>query len=579
MISLLVRYLRDYRLQMILVFVFVLSQAACQLYLPVMMGNIVADGVIKGDTAYIFRSGAMMLGVSLVAAVCMVASSYYSAYVTASFTSGIRADVFDKVKDFSQTDFNRFGGATLLTRSTSDATQMQIVVINGLRSLLLIPITGIGALIMAFRENVTLTLVLLTSFVLTMVIIVITTSRSMPLFKTMQEKVDRLNLLIKEKLTGVRSIRAFNRQQYETEKFAKANQEGMDTALKANYAVAFFSPLMQLMMNLTMVLILWLGSREVQQQVVGLSDLMVFIQYVLMFMSALSLVSVLLMAYPQAQVSAMRVREVLDYDFSIKDPAKPEQLAAVKGRIEFRDVSFGYKGAESNVLNDLNFVAEPGKITAIVGATGSGKTTLVNLIMRLYEVSAGAITVDDIDIRDCTQHDLRTVIAYAPQESILFGGSVIDNIRMGKENATEAEVEKALALAQAADFINARENGMMSVIAQGGSDLSGGQRQRLSIARAVVKEAPITIFDDCFSALDFKTDSLVRKAIRENFENKTVLMVAQRISTIKDADKILVLDNGTIVGQGKHAELAKDCYVYQEILKSQSYSEERGESL
>ena len=579
MISLLVRYLRDYRLQMILVFVFVLSQAACQLYLPVMMGNIVADGVIKGDTAYIFRSGAMMLGVSLVAAVCMVASSYYSAYVTASFTSGIRADVFDKVKDFSQTDFNRFGGATLLTRSTSDATQMQIVVINGLRSLLLIPITGIGALIMAFRENVTLTLVLLTSFVLTMVIIVITTSRSMPLFKTMQEKVDRLNLLIKEKLTGVRSIRAFNRQQYETEKFAKANQEGMDTALKANYAVAFFSPLMQLMMNLTMVLILWLGSREVQQQVVGLSDLMVFIQYVLMFMSALSLVSVLLMAYPQAQVSAMRVREVLDYDFSIKDPAKPEQLAAVKGRIEFRDVSFGYKGAESNVLNDLNFVAEPGKITAIVGATGSGKTTLVNLIMRLYEVSAGAITVDDIDIRDCTQHDLRTVIAYAPQESILFGGSVIDNIRMGKENATEAEVEKALALAQAADFINARENGMMSVIAQGGSDLSGGQRQRLSIARAVVKEAPITIFDDCFSALDFKTDSLVRKAIRENFENKTVLMVAQRISTIKDADKILVLDNGTIVGQGKHAELAKDCFVYQEILKSQSYSEERGESL
>lgn len=579
MISLLVRYLKDYRLQMILVFVFVLSQAACQLYLPVMMGNIVADGVIKGDTAYIFRSGAMMLGVSLVAAVCMVASSYYSAYVTASFTSGIRADVFDKVKDFSQTDFNRFGGATLLTRSTSDATQMQIVVINGLRSLLLIPITGIGALIMAFRENVTLTLVLLTSFVLTMVIIVITTSRSMPLFKTMQEKVDRLNLLIKEKLTGVRSIRAFNRQQYETEKFAKANQEGMDTALKANYAVAFFSPLMQLMMNLTMVLILWLGSREVQQQVIGLSDLMVFIQYVLMFMSALSLVSVLLMAYPQAQVSAMRVREVLDYDFSIKDPAKPEQLAAVKGRIEFRDVSFGYKGAESNVLNDLNFVAEPGKITAIVGATGSGKTTLVNLIMRLYEVSAGAIMVDDIDIRDCTQHDLRTVIAYAPQESILFGGSVIDNIRMGKENATEAEVEKALALAQAADFINARENGMMSVIAQGGSDLSGGQRQRLSIARAVVKEAPITIFDDCFSALDFKTDSLVRKAIRENFENKTVLMVAQRISTIKDADKILVLDNGTIVGQGKHAELAKDCYVYQEILKSQSYSEERGESL
>ena len=579
MISLLVRYLKDYRSQMILVFVFVLSQAACQLYLPVMMGNIVADGVIKGDTAYIFKSGSMMLGVSLVAAVCMVASSYYSAYVTASFTSGIRADVFDKVKDFSQTDFNRFGGATLLTRSTSDATQMQIVVINGLRSLLLIPITGVGALVMAFRENITLTLVLLTSFVLTMGIIVITTSRSMPLFKTMQEKVDRLNLLIKEKLTGVRSIRAFNRQDYETEKFSRANQEGMDTALKANYAVAFFSPLMQLMMNLTMVLILWLGSKEVQQQVVQLSDLMVFIQYVLMFMSALSLVSVLLMAYPQAQVSANRVREVLDCDFSIKDPEKPQKLENVKGRIEFKDVSFGYKGAENNVLSHLNFVAEPGKITAIVGATGSGKTTLVNLIMRLYEVSEGAITVDNTDIRDCTQHDLRSVIAYSPQESILFGGSVIDNIRIGKENASEEEVSAALILAQAADFVNARENQMMSTISQGGSDLSGGQRQRLSIARAVVKKAPITVFDDCFSALDFKTDSLVRKGIRENFSNKTVLMVAQRISTIRDADKILVLDNGAIVGQGKHEELAKDCYVYQEILKSQSYREERGESL
>jgi len=432
---------------------------------------------------------------------------------------------------------------------------------------------------MAFRENITLTLVLLTSFVLTMVIIIITTSRSMPLFKTMQEKVDRLNLLIKEKLTGVRSIRAFNRQDYETEKFSRANQEGMDTALKANYAVAFFSPLMQLMMNLTMVLILWLGSKEVQQQVVQLSDLMVFIQYVLMFMSALSLVSVLLMAYPQAQVSANRVREVLDCEFSIKDPEKPQKMENVKGRIEFKDVSFGYKGAENNVLSHLDFVAEPGKITAIVGATGSGKTTLVNLIMRLYEVSEGAITVDDTDIRDCTQHDLRNVIAYSPQESILFGGSVIDNIRIGKENASEEEVSEALVLAQAADFVNARENQMMSTISQGGSDLSGGQRQRLSIARAVVKKAPITIFDDCFSALDFKTDSLVRKGIRENFSNKTVLMVAQRISTIRDADKILVLDNGSIVGQGKHEELAKDCYVYQEILKSQSYSEERGESL
>jgi len=579
MVSLLLRYLKDYRLQMILVFVFVLSQAAAQLYLPTMMGDIIENGVAQGDTPYILKSGAMMLAVSLVAAVCMVASSYYSAYVTASFTSRIRADVFDKVKDFSQTDFNQFGAATLLTRSTTDATQMQIVVINGLRSLLLVPITGVGALVMAFRENITLTLLLLGSFLITTIIIGLTTARSMPLFKLMQQKVDRLNLLMKEKLTGVRTIRAFNRQDYETEKFGQANQEGMQAAVKANYAVAFFAPLMQLMMNLTMVIILWLGAQEVQQQIVTLGGLMVFIQYVLMFMSALGLVSALLMAYPQAAVSASRVKEVLDCDFSIQDKENPVILENIAGRIEFRAVSFGYSGAEINVLERLDFVAEPGKITAIVGATGSGKTTLVNLIMRLYEVSSGAIVIDGVDIRDLTQHDLRSIIAYAPQESVLFSGTVLENIRVGKDQATKAEVIEALSIAQALDFINEREGQAASTISQGGKDLSGGQRQRLSIARAAVKKAPITIFDDCFSALDFKTDSLVRKAIREKFGDKTVLIVAQRISTIKHADQILVLDNGAIVGQGKHEDLIRDCRVYQEILKSQSYSDGKEESL
>ncbi|AFA49367.1 ABC transporter ATP-binding protein [Acetobacterium woodii] len=579
MISLLVRYLKDYRLPMILVFVFVLSQAAAQLYLPSMMGDIIENGVAQGNTPYILTSGAWMLGVSLFAAICMVASSYYSAYVTASFTSRIRADVFDKVKDFSQTDFNQFGAATLLTRSTTDATQMQIVVINGLRSLLLVPITGVGALIMAFRENVMLTLLLLVSFLITTLIIGFTTARSMPLFKNMQQKVDRLNLLMKEKLTGVRAIRAFNRQDYETEKFEEANQEGFATALKANYAVAFFAPLMQLMMNLTMVVILWLGSQQVQQQIVSLGGLMVFIQYVLMFMSALGLVSALLMAYPQAAVSAARVKEVLDMDFSIQDPKETVALTDITGKITFDKVSFGYSGAEINVLEQLNFQAEPGKITAIVGATGSGKTTLVNLIMRLYEVSQGAIKIDGIDIRDCAQQDLRNMIAYAPQESVLFSGTVLDNIRIGNQNASEEEVQKALATAQALDFINEREGQLLSTISQGGKDLSGGQRQRLSIARAVVKKAPITIFDDCFSALDFKTDSLVRKAIGEEFSNQTVLIVAQRISTIKNADLILVLDNGAIVGQGRHDELIRECAVYQEILKSQSYSDGKEESL
>jgi len=579
MINLLMRYLKDYRRQMIFVFVFVLSQAACQLYLPVMMGNIVQNGVAEGNTQVILSSGMHMLMVSVAAAVCMVASSYFSAYVTASFTSRIRADVFDKVKDFSQSDFNSFGAATLLTRSTTDATQMQIVVINGLRSLLLIPITGVGALIMAFRQNVLLTFILLTAFLITSIVIALTTRRSMPLFQEMQKRVDRINLLMKEKLTGVRAIRAFNRQAYETEKFGKANQEGMDSAVKASYAVAAFSPLMQLMMNITMVVIYWLGSVEVQQKIVDISDLMVFIQYVLMFMSSLSLVSVLLMAYPKAEVSAARVKAVLDAPLSISDPQNPLVLGDVKGKVEFRDVDFGYAGAEKKVLSGISFIAEAGKTTAIVGATGSGKTTLINLLLRLYEVSYGQILVDGINIGELEQKNLRKNIGYAPQESVLFGGKISDNMRVGKKEATDAEIEDALSMAQAMEFVEPRQGGVESVITQGGKDLSGGQRQRLSIARALVKKAAITLFDDCFSALDFKTDAMVRRNINTAFVNKTMIIVAQRISTVKDADKIIVLDNGLLVGQGRHEELAETCTVYQEILKSQSYAESKEESL
>jgi len=579
MINLLKRYLKHYWKQILLVFLFVLFQAVCQLYLPSMMGDIVDNGVVKGDVEYILQQGILMLVISLFAAVCMVASSYYSAYVTASFTSRIRADVFDKVKEFSQTDFNRFGGATLITRSTSDATQMQIVVINGLRSLLLLPITGIGALIMAFRENAFLTMILLGTFSLTTVAIGITTSRSLPLFALRQEKLDRLNLLIKEKLTGVRAIRAFKQQDYETKKFSVANEESMSTALKANYAVAFFTPFMLLMLNITVVIILWIGANEIQQQILKLGDLLVFIQYVLLFMSALSMVSVLLMAYPQAQVSAIRVKEVLDSELQIKDPKDPQMFENIKGRIEFKNVSFGYDGAQNLVLNQLNFVAEPGKVTAIIGATGSGKTTLVQLMMRLYEVTEGSITVDGIDIRECRQQELRKAITYTPQHSILFGGTVSDNIKFGYETAREEEVIEAAQIAQTYDFIMEREDGLQSTIYQGGKDLSGGQRQRLSIARALLKKAPIAIFDDCFSALDIKTDSLVRKGIAEKLEQVTILLVAQRISTVKDADLILILDNGRIVGQGKHEELSQNCSVYQQILKSQDYDKEREETL
>lgn len=579
MVSLLIRYLKDYQLQIVLVVIFVFSQAVCQLYLPGMMGNIVDNGVAKGDIGYVLQNGAMMLALSLFAAVCMAASSYYSAYVTASFTSRIRADVFNKVKNFSQPEFNRFGEASLLTRSTADATQMQFVVINGLRSLLLVPITGVGALLMAYRENALLTLVLLGAFALTTLIIWITTAKSLPLFALRQAKLDRLNLLIKEKLTGVRAIRAFRRQEYETAKFSAANEDSRQASLTANYAVAFFTPFLQAMLNITMVIILWLGAAEIQQKVILLGDLMVFIQYVLLFMSALSLVSVLLTAYPQAQVSALRVKEVLDSDYLIKDPPHPQPFEQPAGRIAFNQVSFGYSGAENQVLKNLNFVAEPGKVTAVIGATGSGKTTLLQLIMRLYEVTAGSITIDGIDIRACRQHDLRQAITYAPQQSIVFGGTVADNIRFGAEQATDEAVIEAAKIAQIYDTVMQRKNGLNSTLYPGGKDLSGGQRQRLSIARALLKQAPIVLLDDCFSALDAKTDGLVRSGMQKKWAGATVILVAQRISTIKAADHILVLDNGTIAGQGTHAELLKNCSVYQEIAASQAYLGGRDETL
>ena len=579
MIHLLLRYLKSYRLQLALVFAFVLCQAICQLFLPNMMGDIVDNGVAAGNNAYIWHAGGMMLAISLIAAVCMVASSYFSAYVTASFTSRIRADVFDKVKSFSRMDYERFGTGTLLTRSTTDATQMQIVVINGLRSMLLIPITGLGALIMAFRENVLLTMVLLGAFSLILLIIFRSTKQSLPFFKTKQEKIDRLNLLIKEKLTGVRTIRAFRRQEYETEKFAEANADSMQASIKASYAVAFFTPFMQLVMNITVVVILLMGANQVQLNILQVGDLLVFVQYVLLFMSSLSLVSVILMAYPQAQVSAARVKEVLDSDLIMRDPKNPKPFENICGRIEFKNVSFEYSGAEKPVLSGLDFVAEPGKVTAVVGATGSGKSTLVQLIMRLYDVSEGEILIDGIDIRDCRQADLHRAVTYSPQKSVLFGGTFAENIKFGIDTATEEEVTAAAMTAQIYELISERENGLESTIYQGGKDLSGGQRQRLSIARALLKKAPVAIFDDCFSALDFKTEAQVRKGILKELEGVTIILVAQRISTIKDADKILVLSNGEIVGQGKHEELVKSCPVYQEILKSQSYYERRDQAL
>lgn len=570
----LIRFLKPYNWKLVLTILILLAQTLAELYLPTLMADVVNNGMMKGDTAYIWRFGSYMLVVALLSSIWAIVASYYSSVIGLSFGRDIRNSVFARVESYSLHEFDKIGTASLITRTTNDINQMQMVVVMGLRFIVSAPLMCLGGVFMAYSKDPRLTLLLAGVLPMMIVGIAVVARTVVPLFKAMQKKLDKVNLVLRENLTGIRVIRAFDRLESETRRFKAANRDLADNAIKVNKIMAAMHPMMMIVMNLTSVAIIWFGGIRISQNNLLIGDMMAFLQYAMQIMFSLIMVTMMFMWLPRAEASAQRINEVLGMAPDIVDPVDAVQPPAVAGQVQFRAVSFSYPGAEEPVLRDITFAARPGEVTAIIGGTGSGKSTLINLIPRFYDVDHGQILVDGVDVRQLTQEDLRRRIGFVPQTPILFSGTVAENIRYGKREASDSEVQQAAAVAQAEEFIRELPEGYDAVIAQGGTNLSGGQKQRLSIARALVRRAGIYIFDDSFSALDFKTDARLRAALKEETRASTVIIVAQRVSTVMDADQILVLDEGCMVGAGTHRQLLAESEIYREIVLSQLSEEE-----
>lgn len=568
------RNLKPYRWLVAAVLVFVFFQTLSELYLPTLMADIVDKGVVNGDTPYIWRIGGFMLLVALGGMACSIAASYFSSRAATGFGKLLRGKVFKHVSNFSLEEFDTIGTASLITRTTNDITQVQQVLIMILRMMVMAPMMCLGGIIMAVSKDATLSLVLVVILPVLAGAIFLIARKGLPLFKAIQKKIDKLNLVMRESLTGIRVIRSFNRTDYESKRFDAANLDLTDTSIKVNKIMAFMMPIMMLVMNLSSVAIIWFGGLRIDAEQMQVGDLMAFLQYAMQIMFSLVMVSMMFVMIPRASASAIRINEVLDMDPVIKDSAMGSQTTETKGLVEFQNVSFSYPGAEQPAVQDISFTAKPGQVTAIIGGTGSGKSTLISLIPRFYDVQEGSVRVDGVDVRDMTQEELRNKIGFVPQMAVLFSGTINENIRYGKEDATDEEVRRAAEIAQATDFIGKMEQGFESPIAQGGTNVSGGQKQRLSIARALVRPAEIYIFDDSFSALDFKTDAKLRAALKQETKESTVIIVAQRVSTVLDADQIIVMNDSQIAGVGTHQELMETCDVYKEIVYSQLSEEE-----
>jgi ATP-binding cassette subfamily B multidrug efflux pump len=573
-IRLLVRYLRPYRWALLLVIALVSTQAIGNLYLPSLMGDIINNGVAKGDTGYIMRTGGFMLLVTVALAAAAVVAVYFGARTAMAFGRDVRRDVYRTVMGFSQQEINRFGTPSLITRNTNDVQQVQMVLVMALMVMVMAPIMSVGGVIMALREDVPLSGLLLLIIPLMAAVIGTLATRALPLFRAMQVKIDRINQVMREKLAGVRVIRAFVRTGYEERRFDEANLDLTDTALRVNRLFALMIPALFAILNLSTVAIMWFGGLRIDAGQMPIGNLIAFIQYVMQILFSVMMATVMFVMVPRAAASGERIAEVLDTPGSLHDPESPVEIAHPRGVVEFRDVEFRYPHAEDAVLTGITFTAEPGSTTAIIGSTGSGKTTLINLLTRAYDVTGGSITVDGVDIRDLRQEDLWRLVGDVPQKAFLFSGTVASNLRYGDESATDDELWRALEIAQARDFVEEMPGGLDAVIDQGGSNVSGGQRQRLAIARAIVKRPPIYLFDDSFSALDFRTDALLRAALRDETRDAAVVIVGQRVGTIMHAERIVVLDGGRIAGIGTHAELLETCETYREIVYSQLTREE-----
>lgn len=576
-------YLKNYKWSAIFATIFILINSAMQLVLPSMMADIMNNGIAGGKLVYIYIMGFFMIIASIFGVFAAVLSSYFSSKASTGFGKELRRAVFLKAESLSQCDIDKIGVSSMITRSTNDITQIQNLVLVSMRMIISAPIMMVGGAIMAFTMNKTLSLVIFTVIPIIALIALFVVKRVLPWFEQMQKKTDALNQVVRERLGGVRVIRAFNRQKHEQERFRKANFELTEIALKTNRLFASLIPLAMFLMYSMIIALIWLGSRQVNnmdvttqaQEIAGtIGNLQAFMMYLIMIVFAVGLAASMFVMVPRAAISARRICAILDMEPMIKEPLTPAVSIGGQGKVEFKNVSFGYDGAERNVINNVSFIANPGEVTAIIGGTGCGKTTLINLISRFYDVSSGEILVDGTNIKDMALADLHKKIGYVPQKVLLFSGTVADNLRYGKEDATEEEMWKALETAQAANFVNQLPKKLESRLSQNATNLSGGQKQRISIARALIRNAEIYIFDDSFSALDFKTDALLRAAIQKNFADSTQIIVAQRVGTILNADKIIVLDDGEIAGQGTHKELLKTCKVYREIVESQLSKEE-----
>ncbi len=561
--------LRPYRRWLAIVVLFQLAGTIAALYLPSLNADIIDNGVAKGDTSYILRTGAVMLAVSVGQIACSVVAVYFGARTAMSFGRDVRAALFHRVGDFSAREVAQFGAPSLITRTTNDVQQVQMLVVMSATMMVAAPIMAVGGVIMAMREDLGLSWLLVVSVPVLAVLIGLIVRRMVPQFRRMQDRIDNVNRVLREQISGVRVVRAFVREPVETKRFGKANAELTDTAMRAGRLMALIFPTVMLVLNVSSVAVLWFGAARVDSGQMQVGALTAFLNYLAQILMSVLMATFMLMMIPRAAVCAERITEVFDTESSVVVPKRPTVLGADRATVEFRDVGFQYPGASAPVLSHLDFRAERGRTTAIIGSTGAGKTTLLSLIPRLVDVTSGAVLVDGTDVRNAEPDDLWRRIGYVPQRAYLFSGTIASTLRYGDPDATDEQLWAALDVAQARDFVERLPQGLAAPVAQGGTNLSGGQRQRLAIARAVVRRPPIYLFDDAFSALDLGTDARLRAALRPVARTAAVIVVAQRVSTILDADQILVLEAGEIVGRGTHDELVRECPAYAEIVESQ----------
>ncbi|AMB41612.1 MULTISPECIES: ABC transporter ATP-binding protein [Paenarthrobacter] len=571
----LVRFLQPHQRLLVAVVVFQLAQSIASLYLPTLNADIIDQGVATSDTGYILRMGAVMLLITLLQIACAVIAVYFGAKAAMSLGRDLRDAIFGRVGEFSEQEVSRFGAASLITRSTNDVQQVQQLVLMSCTLMVAAPMLSIGGVIMAVRQDAQLSWLIAVAVPVLLVCVGLIVTRMVPLFRKMQVRIDAVNRVLREQLTGIRVVRAFVREDMESLRFGKANDDVTDVALRAGRLMALMFPVVMLVMNISSVAVIWFGSFRIEDGSMQVGTLIAFLSYLMQILMSVMMATFMAVMIPRASVSADRIGEVLGTDSSVQPPSNPVSLTGRRrGELEMRDVGFAYPGAEQPVLSGVSFTARAGQTTAIIGSTGAGKTTLVNLMPRLFDATSGSVRMDGVDVRELQPDHLWGHIGLVPQKPYLFSGTVRSNLLYGKPDATDDELWQALAVAQARDFVEEMDGGLDAPISQGGTNVSGGQRQRLAIARALVKQPELYIFDDSFSSLDTATDARLRRALKQHTQGATLVIIAQRVSSIADADRILVLDDGRIVGQGTHDELLETSETYREIVASQLAAEE-----